>query len=162
LASHYRIIERRDDTCLIYGLQEPDTAPKAEVEVSGPQEDLYLAEQNQDIVRRLLPPEATVVVVSKGDEALLRLPVRQAWHFPQSEDGRYAGHYPADSAAAIAHLEELQARGGQYLLLPQTAFWWLEHYPEFAQHLASHYRLVARQEHLCLLYALDERQAAGG
>jgi hypothetical protein len=125
-------------------------------------------ESYQHLVRRIraevahvVPPEATVVVVSKGDEALLRLPVRQAWHFPQSEDGRYAGHYPADSAAAIAHLEELRAQGGQYLLLPQPAFWWLEHYPEFAQHLTDHYRVVVRQEQICLLYALDQGQAAG-
>jgi hypothetical protein len=161
LESHYHIIERRDDTCLIYALREPDTAPAPSLEAIGVTDGRHLAEQNQDIVRRLLPPEATVVVVSKGDEALLRLPVRQAWHFPQDDDGRYAGHYPADSAAAIAHLEEVRARGGQYLLLPQPAFWWLEHYPEFAQHLTDHYRLVARQEHLCLLYALDEGQTAG-
>jgi hypothetical protein len=143
-------------------------APPRELAVTSRTHSDRPIESYQHLVRRIraevahvVPPEATVVVVSKGDEALLRLPVRQAWHFPQSEDGRYAGHYPADSAAAIAHLEELRAQGGQYLLLPQPAFWWLEHYPEFAQHLTDHYRVVVRQEQICLLYALDQGQAAG-
>ena len=32
-----------------------------------------------------------------------------AWHFPQTADGVYAGHYPATGEAAIAHLESLRA-----------------------------------------------------
>ena len=45
-----------------------------------------------------MPLEATVMVVSKGDDELLKLGGRRALHFPQNEAGEYAGHYPADSA----------------------------------------------------------------
>jgi hypothetical protein len=90
----------------------------------------------REVVKALLPAEATVVVVSKGDEELLRLGGRRrGWHFPQNEDGVYAGYHPVDSAEAISQLEELRSRGADFLLFPETAFWWLEHYGEFKQHL---------------------------
>lgn len=107
----------------------------------------------QGIASSLLPPDATVLVVSRGDEELLNLDGRQAWHFPRDQDGRYAGYHPADSANAIAHLEELRAKGAEYLLFPQTAFWWLEHYPEFKEYLQDRYELRLKQKD-CLVFAL--------
>jgi hypothetical protein len=102
----------------------------------------------------VLPPDATVLVVSKGDEELTQLCGRRAWHFPQREDGIYAGFYPADSAAAIEHLEGLRRKGAQFVLFPSTAFWWLEHYQDFRRHLETRYRLVIRKEDTCLVFAL--------
>jgi hypothetical protein len=113
-----------------------------------------LAERIREVVQTALPPDATVIVVSKGDNELLKLDGQRAWHFPQTEDGVYAGYYPADSTAAIAHLEALRAKGGEFLLFPITAFWWLEHYAEFKQHLERHYRVVVHQEDTCLIFAL--------
>jgi radical SAM protein with 4Fe4S-binding SPASM domain len=108
----------------------------------------------QEVVRASLPPDATVIVVSRGDEELLKLDGREAWHFPQTEGGLYAGAYPADSQAAIRHLEALRARGGQYLLFPSTALWWLHHYAEFRQHLERLYVEVVCREDTCLILAL--------
>jgi GT2 family glycosyltransferase len=110
----------------------------------------------REIVSSSLPAESTVLVVSKGDEELLKLDGRRAWHFPQTEDGTYAGHYPANSAAAIAHLEALRAKGADFLLFPNTAFWWLEHYPEFRQHLESRYPVVELRQPTCLIFAMNE------
>jgi len=47
-----------------------------------------------------------------------------------SEQKAYAGYCPRGSYEAIAQLEGLRAKGAQYLLFPQTAFWWIDHYPE--------------------------------
>ena len=102
-----------------------------------------------------LPVEATVIVVSEGDDELLKLDDRKGWHFPQTEDGAYAG-YPADSAAAIAHLEALRAKGGDYLLFPGSALGWLEHYKGFKQHLESRYQVVVSQEDTCVVFALRQ------
>ena len=115
-----------------------------------------LTEQIREVVCTTLPLGATVVVISKGDDRLLELDGRQAWHFPRTEEGIYAGHYPADSAAAITHLEALRVKGGDFLLLPKTAFWWLEHYVEFKQHLESHYQVVVRKADTCLVFAMRE------
>jgi glycosyltransferase involved in cell wall biosynthesis len=104
-----------------------------------------------DAVRFLIPDGATVLVISKGDqELMLSLGNRRAWHFPQSEDGSYAGYYPRDSAAAIAHLQSLIAKGGQFLLVPNTAFWWLEHYRDLAEWLAKVHTPVWQDERFAI------------
>jgi hypothetical protein len=113
-----------------------------------------LGEQLRAVVRRTLPAGATVLVASKGDDELLRLEGRRAWHFPQTDEGEYAGYEPADSREAIAQLEALRARGADFLLLPYTAFWWLEEYRGFRRHLEKQYRLVVREENVCLIFAL--------
>jgi glycosyltransferase involved in cell wall biosynthesis len=104
-------------------------------------------------VQATLPEGSRVLVVSRGDEALLRLGRREAGHFPQSPTGLYAGHYPADGAAAAAHLEELCEAGAQYLVIPAEASWWLEHYPELRQILEKG-ELVAADPEAARIYAL--------
>jgi glycosyltransferase involved in cell wall biosynthesis/SAM-dependent methyltransferase len=109
-----------------------------------------------EVVRTTLPPEATVLMISKGDGELLKLPRRPGWHFPQNEEGVWAGYNPADSAAAIKHLEEVRGKGADFLLIPATSLWWLDHYQEFHRHLEGRYRLVVRQDDVCAIYALRE------
>jgi hypothetical protein len=106
------------------------------------------------VVETETPRGAVIIAVSKGDNELVRFEGRTGWHFPQTGEGTYAGHYPANSAAAIEHLTALRARGGGFLLFPGTAFWWLDHYREFADHLRTHYRCVHRDDY-CLLYNLS-------
>jgi len=113
----------------------------------------------RELVEKSIPSGATVLVVSRGDDELLKLGSCHGWHFPQNEKGIYAGHHPADSAAAIRHLEELCARGGQYLVLPATAFWWLEHYGDFHRHLQSRYTLAAREDRTARIFDLRGRPA---
>ncbi len=115
-----------------------------------------LAVRILDTVRHLVPREATIAVVSKGDDRLLELEGRRAWHFPQTPAGVYAGYHPADSAAAIQHLEELCRKGARYLLFPQSAFWWLDHYVEFKQHLEDNYHCIWNAQD-CIVYHLDPK-----
>jgi glycosyltransferase involved in cell wall biosynthesis len=119
-----------------------------------------LVRRIQEVVRTALPAEATIIVVSKGDDELLKLDGKQAWHFPQNEDGVYAGYHPADSAQAISHLEELRVIGGEFLLFPGTAFWWLEQYREFGRHLEDRYRRVWDDD-LCIIYELSAAPTSG-
>jgi len=110
-------------------------------------------------VERWTLPESTIVVISKGDDELLRLigrSGRRAWHFPQTADGTYAGHHPADSAAALAELDHLRAKGGAYLLIPSTSRWWLDHYREFAERVAREERRIMDQPQTCSIYALHD------
>jgi hypothetical protein len=116
-------------------------------------DDQPVTEDFRQVVRAKLPFGATVLVVSKGDDDLLKFKGRTGWHFPQDEDGAYAGN-PADSADAVARLEALRAKGAGYLLFPEPAFWWLEEYPGFKQHLDQHYTRVYGDEH-CIIYQLS-------
>ena len=138
---------RRENTRL--ALQVSPTAPKSEAA----QYDA-VRQQLRGAVLECTPLGAKVLVVSKGDRALLDIPERQARHFPQTSKGNYAGHHPADSFTAIAQLEALRATGAEYLVFPSTAFWWLQHYQELERHLTSHYRQVGNVPTECLIFEL--------
>ena len=108
------------------------------------------------VVKAVVPRGAIVAIISKGDSELVALKDRTGWHFPQAPDGGYSGYHPSDSAAAIAELEKLRARGADYLLIPSTAFWWLEHYKEFGRHLETSYQ-TAWSNHHCQVYRISNR-----
>jgi hypothetical protein len=116
-----------------------------------------LIERIRQVVDTVLPPHAKVLVVSRGDDELIELGGRSGWHFPRQDDGSYMGYHPADDEAAITHLEQLRARGAEYLLLPSAAFWWLDYYRGFADHLQERYTTVAYEPDSCLVYELSER-----
>ena len=147
LDNRYRVVARHEETCVIYSLKE---------EVTRDEQQGYraLVAQIHELAGALLPANATVAVISSGDDALLQLDGRRGWHFPQDKQGVYAGFYPADSQAAISHLEALRARGAEYFLIPRTALWWLTYYSEFAEHLSQRYELVTHQARVCRIYAL--------
>lgn len=119
----------------------------------------YLAYQEmccrlREIVRTVLPPEAIVLVVSHGDGQLLELDGSHGWHFPRGPDGLHPGFHPASSREAISHLESLRASGADFLLFPQTARWWFDSYPEFAEHLNRRYQTIVRASGMCLIFDL--------
>jgi glycosyltransferase involved in cell wall biosynthesis len=60
-----------------------------------------------------------------------------------SASPRFTGYYPTDSDDAVERFEGLRAKGADFLLFPRTAFWWLDHYPEFKAYLENRYRLAA-------------------
>lgn len=113
-----------------------------------------LVERIRDVVHESVPAGAAVLVASRGDEELIDFDGRTGLHFPQIENGVYAGHHPADGDEAIAHLEQLRASGAEFLVLPQPAFWWLDQYQSFRDHLQRQCSLVARAEEACLVFAL--------
>jgi GT2 family glycosyltransferase len=112
-------------------------------------------ERLREAVHAAIPAGAEVLVVSRGDDSLLELNGHRAAHFPQAEDGGWAGHHPADSEEAIGHLEALRARGAGYLVVPPTYRWWLDHYDGLREHLESRYRAVAVDERAGAIYALE-------
>jgi hypothetical protein len=118
---------------------------------------LRLLQRTKDLIQIAVPRHAVVLAISKGDDEFLNIRSRCAWHFPQMEDGTYAGCHPSNSQEAVAHLEALRCKGAVYLLIPSTAFWWLEFYASFSTHLQHNYRLIAYHEDTCLIYHLNCR-----
>lgn len=109
----------------------------------------------RQVVRTALPVDARVLVISNGDDELIRLEGRHGMHFPQTRGGVYAGYHPKDAAEAIGHLEALIAKGAEYLLIPAGSFWWLEFYQNLRRHLATNSRLVLYDARSCAIYALN-------
>ena len=110
----------------------------------------------REIVCRVVPPGATVLVVSKGDNRLVDLDGRLGWHFPQRADGVYAGYHPPDDASAVEHLEALREKGAQFLGIPSVGLWWLDHYTEFARHLEENYRREAHDPGAGVVFDLTQ------
>ena len=119
----------------------------------------FLLERIRDVANRILPAQAAVLVVSKGDDQLLKLGDCRARHFPETNEGVYAGYHPKDSGGAIAALENMRDRGAQFLLIPRSAFWWITHYHEFALHLDRRYSVIFRDEEIAVIYALDSAES---
>jgi hypothetical protein len=113
----------------------------------------------REAARAVLPPDADVLVVSKGDPALLDLSGARGLHFPQDEYGEYAGHHPAASADALLHLENMKMKGAQYLLVPSTAYWWFDYYGELARHLAQNCTRIPTPGDDCRIFALGGQAA---
>jgi GT2 family glycosyltransferase len=98
-----------------------------------------LTERLLRAVMTAVPAGATVLVVSRGDDELVKIDRRRAWHFPRDEAGKYAGYHPGDSREAIARLEAGRAAGAEYIVFPRTGTWWLDHYGELRRHLDQRY-----------------------
>jgi GT2 family glycosyltransferase len=99
-----------------------------------------------------VPRRSVVAVISRGDEDLLQLGDRIGCHFPQADDGTYAGHYPADSAACILEIDRLRRAGLEFVVVPAPSLWWLDHYKDFAVHLHERHRLLWRDEAVAAIF----------
>ena len=118
-----------------------------------------LVERLRRLVVDSVPPGSTVVVASKGDDRLLAIEGRTAWHFPQVASGAYAGHHPADSADAVVHLDHLRLAGADHLVLPAAAYWWLNHYEGLRGHLDESAEVIAFHEEVGIVYRLSAAPA---
>jgi GT2 family glycosyltransferase len=106
----------------------------------------------RNVAAERLPSGATVLVITKGDEELLKLTGKLGWHFPRNDEGQYPNIYPADSGEAITQLESGRAKGADFLLIPRPALWWLDYYSGFKEHLERNYVLTLRDEETCLIF----------
>ena len=75
---------------------------------------------------------------------------------PLEKKGIYWGP-PADTASAVAEIEQLRASGINYLVIAWPAFWWLEHYVGFESLLKNRFKTVLHNERLLVM---DMRMAA--
>ena len=110
----------------------------------------------RQLVEAVVPEGATVLVVSRGDETVLSFRRRTGLHFPQLEDGTWAGFYPDDGAAAVAHLSKLATAGASHVVFPKPALWWLDHYPELRERLEISGRLLAWNPELAAVWELAQ------
>ena len=68
--------------------------------------------------------------MTKWDPTLLALSDRRGVNYPDRTG------YPCDGPAAVEQLEKLRASAGvSHLVFPSASFWWLDHYPDLADHL---------------------------
>jgi hypothetical protein len=86
-------------------------------------------------LREVIPTGSTVILVNNdewGCEAR-EMPTLRVLPFLE-RDGRFWGP-PANNAEALSELARLRSGGAGYLAVTWNAFWWLEHYRAFGDHL---------------------------
>jgi hypothetical protein len=166
--SREQLLRRHDELQgVLYELQADGSAPHGALQpwpatepLRSPRDESYqeLVDRVRALSEDLFPRDAIVLVVSKGDNALLNVGRATGWHFPQGAHRKYAGFYPRDSRAAIRHLEQLRKQGATHLLIPATASWWLDYYAGLKAHVDQRYSVLARRPDACLVYSLTTRR----
>jgi glycosyltransferase involved in cell wall biosynthesis len=102
----------------------------------------------QSIIRAI-PPEETFILVD-GDQWGSSELLAGRWRLPFLErNGRYWGP-PADDATAIRELVRLCQAGAKFIAFAWPAFWWLDFYCTFHQHLRSEFKCISEDDHLIL------------
>ena len=84
-------------------------------------------------LRKITSPDALIIAADDGDPTVFYYAERQGWHFLE-KDGIFNGN-PSDNQELIVDLDRLRGRGATHLVFTTNTFWWLDYYPEFAQHL---------------------------
>jgi FkbM family methyltransferase len=106
-----------------------------------------------EALRTLLPPGSRYALLDNDQWGSLQVvPHRTRVPFTEHQ-GQYWGP-PADDATAIQELNRLREEGLQFLILGPSAFWWLDHYAQFAGHLRENHQLVCDTEGF-VAYALQ-------
>jgi hypothetical protein len=112
-----------------------------------------IPEEVHRVVATVLPSEAVVLAVVPDGGSLVKLTGPEAWQFPRTEGGRFADSFPADTAVALANLKALAANGVRFLVVPETAFGWLESAGELRRHLTDQHDCHWKDRR-CLIYRL--------
>jgi hypothetical protein len=74
----------------------------------------------------------------------LNLDVNAVMPFPEQEQ-MYVGP-PADDDTAIQALEQMRRKKVRFIAITWPAFWWLDYYSRFAQHLRKNFQCVVKNE----------------
>lgn len=87
-----------------------------------------------EMIEPLIPPGSRFILVD-DQQCSGQFPGWDALPFLE-KNGVYWGPSP-DSATAVSELERLRRQGAGFIVFAAPSFWWLEHYPDFAQHLRT-------------------------
>jgi SAM-dependent methyltransferase len=132
-----------------------------------PTKYLKVATEFEECKRRLAMLDDVVATIPVGERFVLvdQDEMRQSLlardrAIPFTErNGEYWGP-PADDATAIAiaELDRLRSHGPKFLVVAWPAFWWLDHYRGFAQHVRENLPCLLENERL-IVFDLRERRA---
>jgi hypothetical protein len=102
------------------------------------------------VIQALLPRGARVafLVTGPADDGIDGY---ERWRMPGDR---------ADTREMLESVASLEGSGIQFIVIPASAFDWLQEHPPVADHLRSNHRFVTRQEHLGEIYELRPVAAA--
>ena len=102
-------------------------------------------------LQALVPAGEKFLMVENGswgmDKSVGRLPI------PFLEKDGYYNGAPANDEMAIRELERMRQEGAKFIAFGWPAFWWMEHYPKFAEYLTVRFQAV-RNDHDLIAFRL--------
>jgi len=115
-----------------------------------PLEEQYRHAMAADDLARVIPTGEPFLVAGDLDqwEAHKRVIGRRAMPFLQ-RDGQFWGD-PADDSTAISELERMREQGVRFIAFGSPTFWWFDYYPQFNQHLRSHFTPVVENKQVAI------------
>jgi glycosyltransferase involved in cell wall biosynthesis len=99
---------------------------------------MYQVSMAADEMRTRIPPGVSVILADDGQWGVEGDLARCECMPFLEEGGTYCGP-PPDDRTAVRELERLRAGGAAFFVLAWPAFWWLDCYPGFLEHLRSRY-----------------------
>jgi Glycosyltransferase WbsX len=111
-------------------------------------------------LRKVVPDGAGLAVAAGGATELLRLDPYTAWPYPSPELDGSGPTIDDDIEEAQKDLDELIARGAEFLVIPAPSLGWLQERPLLRQHLESTYRIVLNEDELGVAYSLSPSRVA--
>ena len=100
-----------------------------------------------DEIKKIVPKNESVILADQNEwGAVERVCGRNVVPFSQ-KNGVYWGP-PTDNAAAIAEIEQLRAKGYNFIFFASPAYWWLDYYSGMYNYLKSKYKSVLNNERL--------------
>jgi FkbM family methyltransferase len=112
----------------------------------------------RDEVGQAVPAGSSFVLIDDSALGIDELGGRRAVPFLE-RDGDYFGA-PEDGGQAVAELERQTSRGVRHVAIAWPSFWWLDEYPELAEHLRSRWRRVVETD-AAVVFELEPEGAAG-
>ena len=115
----------------------------------------HKVDQDMKQVAAIIRAEDSFILVDEnhwltGDKVLGRKRIV----FPE-KDGNYWGP-PEDDKTAINELENDRNKGASFIVFTWPAFWWLDYYKGFNEHLQSNYNCVLKNERLIIFNLNDQ------
>lgn len=156
-STHQQLVYRDAEVMATLGLVLARHAPGAPAAIYYRQ----LLDRVRASVAKNVPPEVPVAVASLGDEAMLQLDGRRAWHFPAAMTESALAYTIDDTVRLLEQLEALRQAGAQYLLLPASAWSWSARFPKLNRWIETLYHPIVRDDGVCNIYDLRRKKPTG-
>jgi SAM-dependent methyltransferase len=105
-------------------------------------------------MRAVIPPGKSFILIDEDQWGIKELGGERRGIPFLEHNGQYWG-VPPDDETAVRECERLRQEGASLLVIARPAFWWLDYYSEWRQHLIATCRCLRANEQVCVFDLLQ-------
>jgi GT2 family glycosyltransferase len=155
-AADHRVIEERWNLVecpsaigFVKGRRRIVEEPAPELQVRQVAEQIAAVDRAAAELSRVIPAGESLILVDEAQWVAEEIAGDRKTIPFLERDGQYWGS-PADDDTAIREFERLRLAGANFIAFGWPAFWWLDHYRRFHEHLRSQFPCVLSSERLVI------------